>query len=154
MLPAPRIPYLSDVGLLVGRVALGVIFIAHGWQKLNETGHAGVAKGFEAMDIPLPGLAAHYAIWVELVGGIALVIGLLVPVAALLLLLDMLGAFWFVHMDKGLFVDKGGYEFVLILAATAFLLLCVGGGRIGLDGALFSRGEASRERSGRDHAHA
>ncbi|XVQ08518.1 DoxX family protein [Spirillospora sp. CA-255316] len=153
MLPARRIPYLADVGLLVGRVALGAIFIAHGWQKLIDTGHEGVTKGFEAMGIPLPGLAAHYATWVELVGGIALVVGVLVPVAGLLLLLDMIGAFWFVHMDKGLFVSEGGYELVLILGATALMLACTGSGRFGLDALLFGRGD-TRDRADREHARA
>jgi putative oxidoreductase len=152
MLPVHRIPYLADVGLLVGRVALGVIFIAHGWQKLTEIGHGAVTKGFEGMGIPLPGLAAHYATWVELVGGIALVLGALVPVAALLLVIDMIGAFWFAHMDKGLFVSEGGYEFVLSLGATAFLLACVGGGRFGVDGALSGRGETAHDRPRREPA--
>ena len=150
MLSDRRMPYLSDVGLLVGRLALGAVFIAHGWQKLIDIGHQGVTKGFEEMGIPLPGLAAHYSTWVELVGGIALVIGLLVPLAGLLLLVDMIGAFWFVHMDKGLFVSEGGFELVVILGAMAFLLACTGSGRFGVDFALFGRGR-TRDRTVREH---
>jgi putative oxidoreductase len=142
-----RFPVLPDVGLLVGRIALGIVFIAHGWQKFNDVGHAAQTKMFEAMDIPMPGLAALFATWVELLGGIALIIGLLTPVVGILLALDMVGALWFVHLDKGLFVAEGGYEFVLVLGAFAFLLALVGSGRFGADGVLFgSRGAPEREK--------
>jgi putative oxidoreductase len=136
---ADRFPLLSDVGLLIGRAALGVIFIAHGWQKVNDTGHSAVTSMFDRLGIPLPGAAAFYATWVELLGGIAMILGLLVPVAGLLLALDMAGAFWYVHKDEGLFVSEGGYELVLILGATALLLALNGGGRFGLDSLLRRR---------------
>ncbi|GAA2610563.1 DoxX family protein [Actinomadura fulvescens] len=145
MLPARRYPVLPDVGLLIGRLALGAIFIAHGWQKLTDTGHAAVTKMFDGIGIPLPSVAAAFATWVELLGGIALVLGVLVPLAGLLLAIDMAGAFWYVHMDKGFFADKGGYEFVMILGATALALALTGAGRFSLDGMLFDRGARERE---------
>jgi putative oxidoreductase len=146
MLPARRYPFLPDLGLLVGRLALGVIMIAHGWQKLTDVGHAGVTKMFEGLDIPFPSLSAAFATWVELLGGIALIAGVLVPLAGLLLAIDMAGAFWFVHMDKGFFSDKGGYEFVLILGATALLFALAGAGRFSVDSVLFGRTAAAPER--------
>ncbi|MFI0348877.1 DoxX family protein [Actinomadura sp. 9N407] len=144
---ARRFPVLPDVGLLVGRIALGIVFVAHGWQKFNDVGHAGQTKMFEAMGIPMPSVAALFATWVELLGGIALIIGLLTPVAGILLALNMAGALWFVHIDKGLFAAEGGYELVLVLGGSAFLLALVGSGRFGADGVLFgSRGAPERER--------
>ncbi|MFD0687157.1 DoxX family protein [Actinomadura fibrosa] len=151
--PARRVPYLSDAGLLVGRVALGVVFVAHGWQKLNDLGHAGVTKMFDGLGIPLPGLAAHFATWVELLGGIALIAGVLVPLAGLLLAADMAGAFWYVHMDKGLFADKGGYELVLVLGASALLLALTGAGRFSVDALLWRRREPA-DAPGREREHA
>ncbi|GAA4153934.1 DoxX family protein [Actinomadura keratinilytica] len=142
MNPARRFPYLPDAGLLVGRLAIGVIFIAHGRQKLTEAGHAGVTTMFEGLGVPFPSLSAAFATWVELLGGAALVLGLLVPVAGVLLAADMAGAFWFAHADKGLFASGGGYELVLALGATCLLLALAGGGRFGVDGALFGRREA------------
>jgi len=147
MLPARRFPVLPDLGLLVGRLALGVIMIAHGWQKLTDVGHAGVTKMFKGLDIPLPSVSAAFATWVELLGGVALVAGVLVPLAGLLLAVDMAGAFWFVHMDQGFFSDKGGYEFVLILGATSLLFALAGAGRFSVDSLLFGgRRTAAPER--------
>ncbi|TDD71486.1 DoxX family protein [Actinomadura rubrisoli] len=146
MLPARRYPYLPDAGLLIGRLALGVIFIAHGWQKLTDVGHSGVTKMFDGLGIPLPGLSAHFATWVELIGGAALIAGVLVPVAGLLLAADMAGAFWYVHMDKGLFADKGGYEYVVVLGAVALLLALARPGRFSVDDLLSRRREPAAER--------
>ncbi|WP_433337134.1 DoxX family protein [Spirillospora sp. CA-294931] len=141
MNPAQRIPALGDAGLLIGRLALGAIFIAHGWQKFDDVGHAAVTKNFEAMDIPLASLSAYFATWVELVGGIALILGVLVPVAGALLAFNMAGAFWFAHSDNGLWLDKGGYEYVLALGATALLLALIGGGRFSVDALVWGRRE-------------
>ncbi|MFC6882113.1 MULTISPECIES: DoxX family protein [Actinomadura] len=148
MLPARRFPYLPDAGLLLGRLALGVIFVAHGWQKLTDVGHSGVTKMFEGMDIPFPALSATYATWVELVGGIALILGVVVPVAGILLALDMAGALWFAHIDHGLFADKGGYELVLILGAASLLLAFTGAGRLSLDSVLWDRRTDARSADG------
>ncbi|MBO2457797.1 DoxX family protein [Actinomadura violacea] len=139
MLPARRHPLLPDAGLLIGRLALGTIFIAHGWQKLHDTGHAAVTAEFDKLGIPMPGLSAYYGTWVELAGGVALVLGVLLPVAGVLIAVDMAGAFWFVHRDHGLFSEKGGYEYVLMLGAAALLFALAGGGRFSLDAALWGR---------------
>ncbi|WUH99636.1 DoxX family protein [Spirillospora sp. NBC_00431] len=144
MNPATRIPYLSDIGLLVGRVALGVVFVAHGWQKLNDLGHGAVTKMFEGMDVPMASLSAYYSTWVEFVAGLALIAGAAVPVAGLLLVIDMAGAFWFVHKGNGIFVAENGYELVLILGAAALAFALAGAGRFSVDGLLFARTE-SRE---------
>ncbi|MFG2250772.1 DoxX family protein [Spirillospora sp. NPDC048823] len=146
MLPPRRHPALPDAGLLIGRLAVGVIFIAHGWQKLTGTGHAGVARSFGELGIPLPGLAAHFTTWVELLGGAALIAGVLVPIAGVLIALNMAGAFWYVHMDNGLFSRDGGYEYVLVLGATTLLFALVGAGRFSLDAVLRSRREEAPER--------
>ncbi|WP_433478652.1 DoxX family protein [Spirillospora sp. CA-142024] len=142
MLPLRRFPALPDAGLLVGRIVVGVIFVAHGWQKLTDQGHSAVAQSFEHLGIPMPGLAAVYGTWVELLGGVALIAGVLVPVAGVLIALDMAGAFWYVHMDKGLFSQEGGYEYVLVLAAVCLLFALTGGGRFSLDALLFGRRRA------------
>ncbi|MBT2210016.1 DoxX family protein [Actinomadura sp. NEAU-AAG7] len=139
MLPARRYPQLADTGLLIGRLALGIVFVAHGWQKLNDLGHSGVTKMFDGLGIPMPGAAAAFATWVELAGGVALIVGALLPLVGLLLAADMAGAFWYVHKDNGLFADKGGYELVLILGALALLLALTGAGRFSVDALLWGR---------------
>ncbi|GII62943.1 hypothetical protein Skr01_30280 [Sphaerisporangium krabiense] len=134
-----RYPYLSHLGLLLLRLALGVIFVAHGWQKLSTMGHSATVAMFEQMNAPLPTVSAVYATWVELLGGLALIVGLGLPIAGLLLFLDMAGAFLFVHVGHGVFVTDGGFELVLALGAGSLALALLGGGRYGVDGLLSAR---------------
>jgi len=124
---------LRDLALTLARVALGVIFVAHGWQKFHTWGMSGTSASFDQMGVPAPTLSAWYAAVVELVGGALLIVGLAVPVVGLLLFLDMLGAMVTVHLGSGLFVDAGGYELVLILGVTSLLLAVLGAGRYSLD---------------------
>ena len=140
--PATTVTHSSvrrDVALLIGRLGLGIIFVAHGWQKLVTNGIDGVTAGFTQMGIPAPGASAWFSALVELVGGSVLILGLAVPLAGLLLTLNMLGALWFVHIDAGLFVTDGGYELVLALAVGAAMLAGLGSGRFGLDALLVGR---------------
>ncbi|HEX4816278.1 MAG TPA: DoxX family protein [Nonomuraea sp.] len=137
-----------DVAALIARVATGVIFVAHGWQKW-QSGFGGTAQGFREMGIPMPELAAGYATVVETVGGILLIIGLLVRPVALLLLINMLGAIVFAHWNKGVMVSEGGWELAGALAALSLLFLALGGGRLGLDGLI---GSVFRRRGGRHRA--
>ncbi|MFD1934664.1 MULTISPECIES: DoxX family protein [Nonomuraea] len=126
-----------DLAVLVGRVVIGVIFVAHGWQKF-QGGLGAVTQMFTQMGIPMPGLSATFAAAAELLGGVCLILGLLVRLAALALAVDMVGAFVFVHGSKGVFVTSGGWELVGALAAGCVLLMAVGGGHFGIDG-LFMR---------------
>jgi len=132
-------PALADITYLVGRVLLGVILIAHGWQKLVANGISGTSAFFDQSGVPMPTVSAWFAAIVELVGGVALVLGVAVPVVAALVVLDMLGAYLFVHAGKGLFIEKGGFELVGLIAAGCLLLLAVGGGRYSIDHVLLSR---------------
>lgn len=134
-LPAPA----RDLALLIARVGLGVVFIAHGWQKLVTNGVDGTAAFFDSVGVPLPTLSAWFATLVELVGGGLLVVGLAVPVAGLLLALDMLGAWLFVHRGNGVFVTDNGWELVLALGVASLLLAAVGAGRYSVDLLLASR---------------
>ena len=133
--PAPA----RDVALLIARVAVGVVFFAHGWQKLFTNGMDGTAAFFDQVGVPAASAAAWFAAIVELVGGAALIFGLAVPVAGLLLLINMIGAFLFVHAGASLFVEQGGYELVLVLGATVLLLAALGAGRFSADHLLFGR---------------
>lgn len=135
----PTTSPLQDVALLVARVGLGVVLIAHGWQKLDKQGLDGTAAGFDGMGIPMPELAAHFATWVELVGGGLLVLGLLTPLAAVLVIGDMAGAFWYAHREGGVFVTDGGWELVLMIGLLALTLVATGAGRLSADGIIAGR---------------
>ena len=135
-----------DALLLVGRVLLGIVLIAHGWQKFAQYGIGGTAAGFAKMGVPLPAVSAVYAAVIELVGGLALLAGagtVIVGVLVVLVVLDMLGAFVLVHIANGVFVQANGFELVWVIAAAALLLVAVGPGRFSVDHVLLSRRRAA-----------
>lgn len=123
----------QDVALLIGRVALGVVLVAHGWQKFFTYGIAGTTASFEQMGIPLAGAAAIFAAVVELIGGILLIVGLAVPLVGLLVAINMIGALLFVHAPNGVFVGDGGYELVLVIGALGVVFAGLGAGGYALD---------------------
>ncbi|GAA2864072.1 DoxX family protein [Streptosporangium fragile] len=128
--------------LLLARIALGVIFLVHGWQKFATMGLAQTTAFFESVGIPLAGVAAPAVAVLEVVGGIALILGAALPVFGTLLVIDMLGAIVFVHGANGFAADKGGYEFVLALAAGTLAIAFSGGGALAVD-ALWQRRRAA-----------
>lgn len=130
---------LTNTALTVLRVIVGFIFAAHGWQKFNEFTIAGTQAAFGKMGVPAADVVAPIVATIELVGGIALIAGVLTRVFAAVLALDMLGALFLVHAPAGLFADKGGYELVLALAAAAAAVALTGAGRISIDAAVFGR---------------
>lgn len=132
-------PVFRDVGLLLARVAIGAVFLAHGLQKLTVWGLDGTTAAFESMGVPAAGLAAFLAMWLEILGGVALILGLLTPVVGALFVLNMVGAVIFTHFENGLWVGDGGYELVLVLGAAALMLAVAGAGRISVDGVLGKR---------------
>lgn len=133
------LPLYRNTGLLIARVAIGVIFLAHGLQKLNVWGLDGTSAAFDAMGVPASGLSAFLVMWLEILGGAALILGLLTPIVAALLAVDMIGAIIFTHFENGLWVGDGGYELVLALGAAALALAVVGAGRFSVDTLLAKR---------------
>ena len=131
---------MIDVGLLVLRLVLGVIFIGHGAQKLfgsfGGPRIAGFAKMLEQMGVKPGKLMAILAGLAEFFGGILVILGFLTPLAALALIVVMTVAVFTVHLKSGFFVTNGGYEFNLALAGMALTLLIVGAGAYGLDSTL------------------
>ena len=119
------------------RIPLGIIFIAHGAQKLfawfggyglEGTGQFMASQGLE------PGvLMAFLAGSAEFFGGLALIIGLLVRPAAAVLAFTMLIAGVVVHGSAGLFLANGGYEFALALFSASLTLVFLGGGNLSAD---------------------
>jgi putative oxidoreductase len=131
-----------DVALAVLRGVLGVVFIAHGVQKLFIYGVDGIAGAFGSMG--LPPLLGPVIGTAELLGGIALLAGFLTPVAAAGLTLIMAGAIATVHGPQGFFAPKG-YEFNLTLIAGLVAIALTGAGAFSLDAVLLRR----RARGGR-----
>lgn len=130
-------------GLLILRLALGFIMVAHGWQKFNQWTVAGVTEAFTGMGVPMAGLAAPFTTFLELIGGILILLGLFTRPLAALYVVSMLGAIIFAHSGS-FFAADGGYEFVLMLAAASATLGLAGAGRYSLDAVLASR-QASKK---------
>ncbi|MBS9373519.1 DoxX family protein [Rhodococcus sp. B50] len=128
-----KTPLVRDIGILIARLVLGVIFLVHGLQKFNTWGYEGTKAGFEGMGVPAPAISAFVATWIEILGGLALILGVLVPVFGVLLFLLMLGAFFIVHVENGIYVGDGGFELVAALGAGALLLAAVGAGAFSID---------------------
>jgi putative oxidoreductase len=132
-----------DPALLILRIIIGVIFIAHGWQKLFILGPAGVGAAFANMGAPLPTVTGPLFGVVELLGGAALILGFSTRLAALGLACDVLGAIIVFHSKHGFFVPMG-IEFVLSLFGAAIALSLAGAGGYSID-ALIARRRADAE---------
>ena len=130
-------PRQADAGLTLLRAVTGVIFAAHGAQKLFVYGFDGVAGAFTQMGVPFASVIGPLVGFVELFGGLALIAGLLTRLAGVGLTAVMLGALFLVHLPAGFFAPNG-YEFVLMLAASATTLAITGAGQFSLD-ALIAR---------------
>ena len=120
------------------RLALGIIFIAHGAQKVfgmwGGPGWGAFTGGTTPFSFMRPAwlwLAA--AALSELIGGALVLLGLFTRVGAFFLAVTMLTAIFGYHLQGGLFLSNKGYEYALALLAMSVALLVAGGGRASID---------------------
>jgi putative oxidoreductase len=120
---------LQPLALLVLRVTLGTVMIAHGYSKV----FGGFSRVHDMVQhIGFPAWTAYLVAGTEFFGGMLIIAGLLTRFVATAMLIDMFVAIWKVHWHNGL-KGPGGYEFPLNLAAIAFALIFFGGGAMALD---------------------
>jgi len=134
----------DDVSLTTLRVVLGVVFFAHGAQKMlgwfGGYGFHGTMGFFTHMGFP--SAVAFLIICTEFFGSLGLIVGLLTRIAALGIGGEMIGAIFLVHMPNGFFMNwagsqKGeGFEYHLLVIAMAGALLMKGAGAFSVDRAL------------------
>lgn len=124
-------------GTLALRIPVGIIFAAHGAQKLfgwfGGYGLEGTGQWMDSIGLAPGYLMALLAGAAEFFGGLALIAGLLVRPASAALAFAMVVAIFSAHIDKGLFVANNGYEFALALLAITVALVFSGAGRASLD---------------------
>jgi putative oxidoreductase len=129
-----------DTALLVLHALVGLLFVGHGSQKLfgilGGHGIEGTGAFMESLGLRPGRLCAAAAGTAELLGGALLALGLVVPVAAALLIATMVAASLTAHRGKGIWNQDGGFELPLVYAALAFALTAIGAGDISLDAAL------------------
>ena len=135
----------NDFVLTIVRLVLGIVFFAHGAQKmLGWFGGYGFhgTMGFFTQQMGIPAPLAFLAICAEFFGGLGLLVGLLGRVAALGIIVNMLVAIATVHHVNGFFMNwsgqqKGeGFEYHLLAITLAIVVLIKGSGAISIDRAI------------------
>jgi len=122
-----------DIADTLVRVGLGYIMFMHGWAKVTGPGLAGIG-GYMAKNGLVPGSAfAGAAMFLEVVGGVCLILGLFTRFFAAALAIEMAIAFLVVHFAKGFAAGTGGFEYVLLLGAVCFAIAIRGGGPYSVD---------------------
>lgn len=127
----------SGLAMLALRIPVGIIFVAHGAQKLfgwfGGHGLEGTGQFMASLGLAPGYLMALLAGGAEFFGGIAMLIGLLVRPAAAALAVTMLVAIFAVHWSNGLFASNGGFEFPFALLGAVTALAIQGAGGLSLD---------------------
>lgn len=121
---------LAGVAHATARIGIGALFLQHGLQKLF--GLLGGFMGTPGATAPLVSLMGLAGV-LELVGGILLIAGLAVRPAALVLVAEMIGAFFMAHAPQGGWPIQNGGELALLFASTFLLLAANGSGPFGVD---------------------
>jgi len=128
------------LGLLTLRLVVGLIMVAHGAQKLfgwwGGPGMKGWTGAMSRMRIRPAAAWAWISALAEVTGGLALALGLLYPLPSIAIAGSMIVAIALVHLPRGFWVSKGGYEFNLSLLGAVAALALTGPGSISLDALL------------------
>jgi len=132
-----------DVAVLVGRLLLGVVMFAYGWDKWVAKGLTATAAGLGHGGVPFPFLSATYAGTVELVGGALLILGACTAVVGVLMVLDMAGAIVVTHQYVSI-TGRPGIALTGAILAGALVFAAIGAGRYSVDHLLASRRSATR----------
>ena len=132
---------MLNIGLLMIRLVVGLLFVGHGAQKLfgwfGGFGLKGTGGWFESIGMK-PGVTmALFAGLAELISGILLVLGFLTPLAAIMIAGTMVMGIVKVHGPNGLWATSNGYEYNLTLIAVAIGIALTGPGQYALDALLF-----------------
>src|SRR5665213_2654923 len=142
----------SDIVPAILRLVVGVVFFAHGAQKMlgwwGGPGYSVMMHAFESQGIPA--VFAFLAIAAEFFGGIGMILGFLTRIAAFGITVNMIVAILTVNLPNGFFMNwngrqKGeGYEFHLLVIAIAVSIMLAGAGAFSIDGMIYRREAASR----------
>ncbi|MFQ5810555.1 MAG: DoxX family protein [Armatimonadota bacterium] len=126
----------APLGSLLARIALGVVFVAHGSQKLFGAfgGHGPSGTiAFMHDSLGIPAFLAVLAMVTEFFGGLAVLVGLFTRLAALGITCVMAVAVFKVHLSSGFFSQAGGFEYPFALGLLALALVFGGAGKWSLD---------------------
>ena len=122
-----------DIAYTLVRVIVGFILLMHGWLKVGTFGVAGVSGFMAKMGLEPATAFAVAAMVLETIGAICIIIGLFTRFFAAALAIELGVAFLAVHLNAGFWVDKGGFEYVLLLGIVLFAIAIRGGGPYSVD---------------------
>ena len=118
------------------RIVVGIMFLMHVSTKFKLGADAVAANIFAKNGIEPALMWTYVVIFLELVGGVCLIIGLFTRFFAAALAIEMLVALLFVHLPKGYAAGGGGYEYVLLIGVVCFTIAICGGGPYSVDRAI------------------
>ncbi|WP_088013972.1 DoxX family protein [Gottfriedia acidiceleris] len=132
---------MINIGLLIIRLVIGLLFVGHGAQKLfgwfGGHGLKGTGGWFDSIGMKPGVMIALFAGLAELIGGILFTLGLLTPLAGIMIAGTMVMAIIKVHAPNGLWATTNGYEYNLTLLSVAIGIALIGPGKYALDAILF-----------------
>lgn len=127
---------ITDIAFLILRIAVGIIFVAHGLQKVfglfGGPGITGFSELMKSLGFMPPVLWAYIAGIGELGGGVFLILGILPRLSAAVIMVIMFVAVVFVHSKGGYFAMNGGFEYPLFILMVAVSIMLSGGGKLSL----------------------
>ncbi|MEI6631179.1 MAG: DoxX family protein [bacterium] len=127
---------MLDLGILILRLGLGIMFFAHGLQiafgKLGGPGPEGFSKMLSGLGFSPAIFWAYLAAYTTLIGGLCLFAGLFTRVASFALLIFITVAAVKVHIAKGFFIMSGGFEYNFVIACGCLALLLLGAGKFSI----------------------
>ena len=151
--------FLRDLVLLIARVGLGGILIAHGWRRWQVQGIQQQVDYLTQFSTPYASVAAWGAVILELVGGIFLIVGALTPLVALAVVAEQVLVICYTSWFKSPYLLDadgryvGGYEYNVALGLLSLVFVVFGGGQAAVD-RLFRRVPADVDEPVNDRAYA
>ncbi|MDO5084257.1 MAG: DoxX family protein [Arachnia propionica] len=123
---------VKDIALMLTRIVMGVVMVAHGWHRWQNEGVSAEAALLESLGLPNPGLIIWLVIGFEVIGGILLIFGLATPLVGLGLMVLNITIIILVRSEH-FYAHDDGWEYNAVMAVVGLMLLAHGSGRAGLD---------------------
>lgn len=134
-----------DLALLIARIAFGLILVARGWRRWTSDGGMQAQIDYlRQFGTPQAEVFAWGGTLLEIIGGLFLIFGLLTPIVALVVLVQQGMVIAWTSWFRGPWLENGGYEYNVIQACLALLLVAFGAGRLAID-QLFRRSRNDRD---------
>jgi len=124
---------MYDTAVLILRVCLGIVFVAHGAQvafgMFGGPGIEGFSNALSGLGFKPAVFWAYIGAYTELIGGLFLMAGFLTRIAAAFIFIFIVVAAFKVHLAKGFFIQNGGFEYNFVIACICLALMITGAGK-------------------------